>query len=210
MKLNWTLFKVVFAFLIIFGTVAWALVSLLPTTFNGTAFDFEVGTGTVTMTNPTNVPVPVQLVGTRSRSFTVVSSTEGMAGSSTRDRDDNNSVYTFAFDLPAGVSDFTIARSANVRLVADTTTQLEARVNPLSADSVRTTLIAAGVVILGALFYASNATGHRWVDTFRRQHAASQDAQPTTASRTPDKSYSPYGDNRAAKPSKQDQTNSDN
>ena len=203
MKLNWKLFKVVFAFAIIFGTVVWALGSLLPTSYNGANLNFGIGSGTVTMTNPSDTPVPVQLVGTRSRSFTVVSATEGMAGSSTRDRDDNRSVYMFAFELPAGVSEFAIARSADVKFVADTATRLEARVNPLSADSVRTTLIVAAVVILGALFYASNAVGHQWMSVFRRQGDATQDMQPTTASRTPEKDYapSPYGDNRA------DQTN---
>jgi hypothetical protein len=203
MKLNWKLFKVVFAFLIIFGTVVWALSSLLPTSYNGTNLNVGVGNGTVTVSNPTDEPVPVQLVGTRSRSFTVVSATEGIAGSSTRDRDDNSSVYTFAFELPAGVSEFTIARSADVKFVADTATRLEARVNPLSADSERTTMIVAVVVILGALFYASNAVGHRWITVLRRQGAATQDTQPTTASRTPVKDYapSPYGDNRV------DQTN---
>jgi hypothetical protein len=126
-----------------------------------------------------------------------------MAGSSTRDRDDNSSVYTFAFALPPGVSEFTIARSADVKFMADTETQLQARVNPLSADSTRTTIIVAAVVILGVLFYASNAIGHRWINVFRRQDGATQDTQLTTASRTPERDYSPspYGDNRA------DQTN---
>jgi preprotein translocase subunit SecE len=203
MKLNWKLFKVVLAFVVIFGTIAWALSSLLPSSYSGSNLNFGVGSGPVTVTNPSDEPVPVQLVAPRSRSFTVASAAEGLAGSSTRQGTGSSSTYVFEFDLPPGISEFTIARGADVKFMADSATRLEARINPLNPDSTRTTIIVAAVVILGALFYASNAVGHQWINFFRREVVSTPEPQPTTASRATGQDYGqrPYGDNRA------DQTN---
>jgi preprotein translocase subunit SecE len=169
MKLNGKTIKVVFAFVIIFATIVWAIGSLLPTTYNGSDLNLGVGAGIVTVTNPSDASIPVQLVGSGSRSFTVSSTIEGVSGSSTRLGTGSSSTNMFEFELPSGISEFTIVRGTNVKFVADTATQLRATVNPLSADSSRTTIIVAIVLVLGSLFYASRATGHGWMRALRPQ-----------------------------------------
>jgi hypothetical protein len=200
MKINW---KVIIALVLAIGTTVWAVSSLLPSSYSGSNLNFGVGTGAVTVTNPSDEPVPAKFVGSRSRSFTVSSTIEGVSGSATRAGTGSSSAYIFEFELPPGTSEFTIARGADVEFIADSATRLEARVNPLSADSTRTTIIVAAVVILGALFYASNAVGHQWINFFRREVVSTPEPQPTTASRATGQDYGqrPYGDNRA------DQTN---
>lgn len=176
MKINW---KVLIALALAVGTTVWAVSSLLTSSYSGSNLNFGIGSGTVIVTNPSDEPVPVQFVGSRTRSFTVSSTTEGASGSSTREGTGNNSTHVFEFELPPGTSEFTIARGADVNFVADTATQLQARVNPLSADSARTTIIVALVVVLGALFYASKSTDHAWIRALRPQKTVVQDTQPT-------------------------------
>jgi hypothetical protein len=69
--------------------------------------------------------------------------------------------------LPPGVSEFTVTRGTDVNFVASADTRLEASAQATSADDAQTTLIVAAIVILGALFYMSNATGHPWMKLIR-------------------------------------------
>ena len=169
MKLNGKTVKIVFAFVIIFATIVWALGSLLSSSYSRSNLSFGVGNGPVTVTNSSDASIPVQLVGSGSRTFTVSSTIEGVSGSSTRQGTGSSSTNTFDFELPPGISEFTIVRGTDVRFVADTATRLRATVNPLSADSFRTTIIVAIVLVLGSLFYASRATGHGWMHALRPQ-----------------------------------------
>jgi preprotein translocase subunit SecE len=178
MKLNGKTIKVVFAFVIIFATIVWAMGSLLPTTYNGSDLNLGVGAGIVTVTNPSDASIPVQLVGSGSRSFTVSSTIEGVSGSSTRLGTGSSSTNMFEFELPPGISEFTIVRGTNVKFVADTATRLRATVNPLSADSSRTTIIVAIVVVLGSLFYMSRTIDHSWMRALRPQKTSVQNAGP--------------------------------
>jgi hypothetical protein len=84
----------------------------------------------------------------------------------------------FEFELPPGISEFTIVRGTNVKFVADTATRLRATVNPLSADSSRTTIIVAIVVVLGSLFYMSRTIDHSWMRALRPQKTSVQNAGP--------------------------------
>lgn len=159
--------KVVIAAVLIVAAAYWAISSLGSTAYSGTNLNFGVGAGTVTVTNPSDEAIPVNLVGSGTRSFAVVSSVNGIAGTSTREGNGSTASQTFAFDLPPGVMDFTVDRGNNVQFVAATDTRLEASSNVMTSDSVRSTWIVAILVILGALYYMSNATGHRWLSMLR-------------------------------------------
>jgi hypothetical protein len=175
MKINW---KALIALVLAGGTIVWAASSVLPSSYSGSNLNLGVGSGPVTLTNPSNEPVPMQFVGTGSSSFRVTSTIDGVSGSSTRQGTGRNTTNLFEFELPPGISVFTIARGTNVKVVATTATRLQATANPLGADAARTTLIVALVVVLGLLFYASKATGHGWMQAFRHPKASDQDTRP--------------------------------
>lgn len=176
MKFNW---RVIVAFVVLAGVIFWGANSILTRSYNGTDLNFGVGSGPVTVTNPSDQSLPVQLVSSRPGTFRVLSTIEGMSGSSTRQGSGRNATQFFEFDLPSGVSGFSVARGAEITFVANADTPLEATVQPLNAENSQTTLIATVVVILGALFYISRTTGHNWISRFRRVNASVQDTQPT-------------------------------
>ncbi len=179
MKLNWKTLKIVFAFVVVLGAIFWAVDSVRARSYSGSNLNVEVGSGSVSVTNPSDQPVTVQVFGTGSRPFTISSTTEGIAGSSTRQGTGSTATNFLEFVLPPGTSEFMVARGANVKLVANTPTRLQVTVNPLTADTSRTTLIIAGVVVLGSLFYVSKVTGHSWTHFLRRQKLSVPDTQPT-------------------------------
>jgi hypothetical protein len=173
MKLNW---KVVLALVVIAVTLFWAVDAVRSRSYSGNNLNFGVGSGLVTLTNPSSESIPVQLVGTGTRSFSVSSAEEGISGSSTRQGAGRNTTQLFEFQVPPGVSEFTVARGTNVSLVADTATNLEATVQPSTASEARTTIIVAAFVVLGALFYISHLNGHRWISASRRKVALDRSA----------------------------------
>ena len=174
MKINW---RVLVAIALIIGALVWMVDSLRPRSYGGENLRFGVGSGPVTVTNLSDESIPVQLVGTGTRSYTVSSSIEGVSGSSTREGSGRNLTHLFSFMLPSGVSEFVVARGADVNFVADTSNNLEAIVQPLGATEARTALIIGVVVILGSLFYISRLNGHRWMSAMRRQEAVEQAAK---------------------------------
>ena len=62
---------------------------------------------------------------------------------------------------------------------------------PLAASDAKTTTIVAGVVILGALFYLSKTTDHRWLKLIRRQraHVQAQASEPPATSSSEGNAY---------------------
>lgn len=176
MKFNW---KVLVAFVVLLGVSFWGIDSLRTRAYSGTNLNFDVGSGPVTMMNPSDAALPVQLTGTGTRSFSVTSATQGVSGSSTRQGSGRNTTQLFEFDLPPGVSEFTVTRGSEVMFAGSADTPLEATVQPLNAANSQTTLIVTVIVILGALFYLSRATEHRWISRLRRADASVQDTQPT-------------------------------
>jgi preprotein translocase subunit SecE len=199
MKLNWKTLKIAFAFVIVIGAVFWAVSSVRTHSYAGANLNFGVGGGPVMVTNPSEQPVPVQLVSTGSRTFSISSTIEGVSGSSTRQGSGSGATQLFEFELPTGNSEFTITRGTNVNFVANTETRLQTTVNPVSSDTFRTIIIVAAIVILGALFYASHVTKHRWMQTLRRNNTPTQDTQPIAATAAIRQGSAPhsYGDNRA-------------
>ena len=205
MKLNWNTFKVVLAFVVIVGVAFWAVDSVRSRSYSGTNLSFDTAGGTITVTNPAGEPAAAQFIGSGSRTFRVSSTIEGVTGSSTRVGTGSARTHQFEFELPPGTNEFTVSGGKDVRFVADTDAELKATVNPMSSESRRNTLIAAAVVIFGALFYVSNVTGHQWIKSLRhrvlpsRPDTAKQDTEPTPVviDGGQGRAARSYGDNRA-------------
>ena len=195
-KINWKIFIVS---ILAVAVVYWAANSVLPRSYSGANLSFGTGNGPITVTNPSEESMPVQLVGSSYRSFSVSSPSQGLSGSSIKSGSGGTSTYLFAFELPPGISEFTVMRGSDVNFVADTATRLKATVQPLPQNETRTTIIIAAVVVLGALFYISRTTNHRWISRLRRVDASIQVAQPVAASTAGEQGHTirSYGDNRA-------------
>jgi preprotein translocase subunit SecE len=182
MQMNhyWKTVKIVLAFVIVVGAVFWAVNSVRSLSYSGTYLTFPVGNGAVTVTNPSNQPLPVQLVSAGSRSFSVSSTIEGMPGSSTRQQAGSTIGQLVEFALPPGVSEFMVVRGTNVttdvNFVANTETKLEATAQPLNTNDTRAIIIVAVVFVLAMIFYISRATGLRWISVSQRKEESDRSA----------------------------------
>lgn len=174
MKFNW---KILVAVIVLIVAVIWGVNSLLPRSYSGTELDFGIGKGVVKITNPSDTPLPVQLVSDHANTYAVSTNIEGVSGRSIVQRNGNTSTQIFDFTLPPGTSEITVARGNDVRFVSNSDTSLKAIVQPLSASDARTTLIAVIIVVLGALFYLSSTNDHRWISASRRRKAVEQAAE---------------------------------
>lgn len=185
MKLNRNAFKIVLAFVVIAGVAFWAVDAVRSRSYSGANLSFDTADGIITVTNLSDEPAVAQFIGLGSRTFRVSSTIDGVSGSSTRVGTGSTQTQQFEFVLPPGTSEFTVSGSTDVSFVADTATELQATVNPMSSESRRNTLIAAAVVVFGTLFYASNVTGHQWFKSLRhrvlpsRPDTSKQDTKPT-------------------------------
>ena len=199
MKRNWNIFKVALAFVVIIGVIFWTVDSVRSRSYSGTDLGFDTAGGTIVITNPADEPATAQFISSGSRTFRVSSTIEDVSGSSTRVETEGARTQQFEFELPPGTSEFTISRGVDVRFVADTATELQATVNPMSNESRRNALIAATVVIFGALFYASNVFNHRWLNMLRPGTIAPDVPSETlvTAKENQGRAARTYGDNRA-------------
>jgi hypothetical protein len=168
MKINW---RILVALALIIAAILWTASSVLPLTYSGTNLTFPVGSGPITITNPTNEVVPVKLTGTGARIFTVSSDIDEVSGSSVRVGTGSTSTQEFAFDLPPGASTIRVARGSNVNFVGDTDTRLEASAQPIGQDESRASIIVTAIVVLGALYYISRTTDHRWLNALRGKQA---------------------------------------
>jgi hypothetical protein len=200
MKIN---LKALIAVAVIIGAVFWAVDSVRTRSYSGTDLNFIVGRGAITVTNPSDEAVPMQLTGTGARAFVVSSTTEVLSGSATRPEGGANNAQVFVFDLPPGEHEFSVVSSSsaprNVSLVASSDIQLEATSQPLAAMDANATMIAAAVVVLGALFYISRATNHGWLRALRGKKLPIQVAAPVaeTLEGGQGRTMRSYGDNTA-------------
>src|SRR5689334_15598842 len=117
MKLN---LKVIIAIVVIIGATVWAVDSVRSRSYSGTAFTFSVGHGAVTLVNSSDAAVPVQLVGTGSRSFTVATSMDGVAGTSERVGTGRTTTQLFEFSPLPGSTNFTVTGGTDVNFNAAT------------------------------------------------------------------------------------------
>lgn len=194
MKFTW---KVIVAFILIAVSIVFAITSTSASSYSGKNLTFVVGTGSITITNSSDVTIPVQLLGTGSRSFTVKSTMDDVSGSSTRDGSGSSATQTFEFDLPSGVNEFSIIRGNDVNFVAETDTRLQATVQPMTADQSNTTMIAVAVFVLIALYYISQTTDHQWIAMLRKSDKTGETTQPAKAlDLGQGVNLKSYGDNR--------------
>jgi hypothetical protein len=176
MKFSW---KVLVALGALVGVVFWGANSLRTRSYSGTTLNFGVGGGPVTVENSMDTAVPAQLVSTGARSFVVSSTSEGISGSSMRQGSGSSATQLFELDLPPGVTELVIVeRSSAVSFVAVAGSGLDVTVHPLSENNTRLVAIVAAIVVLGALFYISRATGHRWIKLIRREKTPIHDTKP--------------------------------
>jgi hypothetical protein len=198
MNMIWKVIKVTGAFVVAVGVIFWVINSTRPQSYSGTDLDFVVGGGAVLVTNSSDQSIPAQFMGTGSRNFRVSSDIEGVSGNSTREGTGSSATQLFEFELPARTSEFLITLGTNVTFVATAPFELEAIANPMTADSSRTAVIVAVVVVLGALFYASHVVEHRWIRVLR-----GQSVEPVVASPAPvavsaqGRAARAFGDNRS-------------
>jgi hypothetical protein len=119
----------------------------------------------VTVTNASSEPVTVQLVAAGTRSFTVMSTIDGVAGSSTRQGSGRDTTQLFEWASPPGSTEFTVTRGTHVNFVSNGTTPLEAIAQPLTDSEARTTLIGAVVIVLASMFYIVRTTRYDWMNS---------------------------------------------
>jgi hypothetical protein len=160
MKINW---KMGIAAVVIVATAYLATSAVRPTTYSGTGLDFLVGRGVVTVTNAAKDAVPVQLTGTGSSVFTLVSQTEGVAGSSVKQTSGSTTTQVLDFSQPAGATTFSVTKGTRVKYIGGAENALQASVDPVTADEARNIGIAAIVVILASLYYISAQNEHAFV-----------------------------------------------
>jgi hypothetical protein len=185
MRVNW---KVLVAIALMVGAIAWAATSITSTSYSGAYLTFSVGTGTVTMTNPSSESIPVRLSAAANRSFSVSSTIEDVPRSSTRGDD----ASLIEFELPPGVSEFTLVRGTDVSFISETDTVLDAT---LHAANIGTKIKVAVGIIVVLLFYISYAADHRWLYMLLGKERASKfHSKPYTGEQDVD--MRPFGDNR--------------
>jgi hypothetical protein len=164
MKLNRQALMVL---VLIIAITIWAVNLIRPRSYSDNQLNFAVGSGTVTINNPSDEPVPVLLSGISSRTFSLTSNIEGVSGRSTREGGGRTATQLFAFELPAGSSEFTVENGTEVTFIADTATQLTATVQPVSVGTTRNTIIALIIAIAGSLYYISSTMNHGWIAQLR-------------------------------------------
>ncbi len=160
MKFNW---KIIVAVVVIGFAIFWGLSSSSTQSYNGTNLEFAIGGGSVTITNPSDDALAVHLIGSGTRSFSVINSSIETTGSSTRDGNGSKATQTYELEIPSGESQFSIARGKDVNFIATNTDAIQAIVQPLSAEESQTTLIAVTIIILASLFFISRTLEHAWI-----------------------------------------------
>jgi hypothetical protein len=166
MKMN---LKVIIALVLILVVSFVALDSVRTRAYNGDNLTFNVEGGPITVTNPSDQPVAVLLTSPETRAFSVASDVEGIAGTSAREGTGREAVHILAFELPPGISEFSVTRGRSVSFAAVPSSGLEAAVQPATAGTARTTVIAAVLFIIAALYYISRTTEHHWLSVLRGQ-----------------------------------------
>jgi hypothetical protein len=164
--------KVIIALALIVVVIFWAVDSVRQRSYSGDNLSFAVGNGPVTVMNPSDEAITVQLVSPETRAFAVSTAIEGAAGTSAREGTGREAVHLWEFELPSGVSEFTITRGKNVTFTAIPSTDLEATVQPVNAGDARNTLIAAVAAVVALLYYVYRTTGFGLMGMMRRQVAS--------------------------------------
>lgn len=164
--------RVFLAVVIIAATAVWAVNQVRTRTYSGAQIAFKVGSGSVVVTNRGSDAIPVEMRSPgRTALFRVESADIGLKESSKRRSGGRDAFHAVSFELPPGQAKIDVVRGANVMFVSGSRQRIDAVVTPMSRESMRTTLIFASFVILGALFYISHTLQHRWLHALRKRLA---------------------------------------
>jgi hypothetical protein len=160
--------RVIIALVVIVGVAFWSVNLVRARNYSGSKFTFNVGSGSVVVTNRGSDPIPVEMRSDgRTASFRIESADLGLREVSKSQSSGRNTYHAISFELPPGQAKIDVTRGSNVYFVSSSNQRINAVVTPMSAGSVRTTLIVAGLVILGALYYISRTLEHRWIGVVR-------------------------------------------
>lgn len=158
-----TRLKVVFALMIILGTLFLAVDAVRLRSYSGNNLNFDIGGGAVTVTNRSTQPVLVQFVGAGSGSFSVSNVIEGSLGASVL-QSTGSSHELLEVELPAGISEFTVidrtTATPDINFAAHSPVLLYVTVQPLNTNQVHLVIGASTVIILGALLYIFHFAHH--------------------------------------------------
>lgn len=174
--------KIVIALLVIAGTGYWAYDSVRTRSYEGTALQFTVGNGSrVNVSHDAEEPVTLDM--TASAGFAVTSTNTELSGTGTREGTGRDVVFRHQVELPAGTSDFRVTRGSNITFSMEGARGASAEVTPMDADSARSTVLVALVVMLAALYYVSRTLDHRWLKAIlSKASPGSRAAAQTSAS----------------------------
>ena len=156
--------RVIIALAVIVGMTYWAVNQVLVRSYSGSQIAFKVGNGAVVVTNQSQEPVPVEMRSEgRTASFRIESADFELRQTSKVQGSGRNAFHVVQFELPGGQAKIDVTRGSNVFFVSSSNQRIDAVVTPMSPDSVRTTLIFTGLIILAALYYISRTLQHRWI-----------------------------------------------
>lgn len=176
-----TKIQIAIALLVIVGVVYWAATSVWPRNYSGSKIMFPIGSGSVVIKNLGDAPIPLELRNGESGTlFRVASAELAITESPKRQGTGRAAYYALPLELPPGQAQINVTRGSGIQLISRSDTQIEATVTPMAASSSRWVLIAAGGVVLWALYYISNATEHRWLMQLRSRFAR-KELQSTSA-----------------------------
>ena len=160
--------RIILAVLVIIGVAYWSINLVRQRSYSGSQFAFKVGRGSVVVNNQGQQAIPVEMRSEgRSANFRVESAELGLKENSKRQSSGRDTFHVVTFELPSGQAQIKVVRGSNIFFVSSSSQPISAVVTPLSPGSTYMTLIFAGLVIAGALYYISSLQEHRWVGAAR-------------------------------------------
>ena len=160
--------RVGIAAIIIVLVAVWAVTSILHREYSGSNLSFNVGQGSVVVNNSSQEPLEARMrTGGRIASFRVESERLNLRETAKRFGSGRNIYYAVNLEIPPGQTEIVVTRGADVFFVADSSQSIQATVKPQGPDGGKGTMIFAGLVIAGALFYISRTFDHRWFGALR-------------------------------------------
>lgn len=176
-----TKIQVFIAMLVILGAAYWGFSVTRSYQYSGNNIMFPVGGGHAIVRNTSDQPLEIEMrSGERVASFRVASADLGLTQTSKRQGTGREAFHNVIFDVPPGQTRVDIVSGNDVRMIARGDTRIEATVVPVSANSIRWSLILSGAAALWALYYMSSATGHRWMSALRGKSSGSAQLKQTT------------------------------
>lgn len=156
--------RIIIALIVIVGIAFWSVNQVWQRSYSGSKLSFEVGSGSVVVTNRGQEAIPVEMRSEgRTTSFRIESAELGLKEASKRQGSGRDTYQGVSFDLPPGQAKIAVVRGSNVLFISDSNQRIDAIVTPMDPESVRTTFIFAGLVILAALYYISSTLRHWWI-----------------------------------------------